>query len=334
MKILVYGAGVMGCQLVHRLCKRKRNEVTLLARGEWKNAIDKEGLVIRHSGYFHTTKDKVRTIDKLEKMDEYDLIFVVMRYNQVFNVLRNLGENISSNIILIGNNLDPKLCEQEINKWSKVKKNIAFGLFDGAGYRDKNVIVSISRVFTKITIGGVRKRISNDFKNIIELTFKRTGYKPIFEEDMEAWLLSHVAQMLPGCYLCYTYNLDIDKVTKKDAAMAVVATVEAHRLLKSLGYPICPEGKEEAYEEDIEKHAKKVHFRYTRMIGKFFMSNFCKHIIDEMNYIDIAFNEFREKSSVEMNVWDELRERARRQIAVQENSRLALQFDCNFATLK
>ena len=34
MRILVYGAGVQGCQLAHSLAQNKKNVVTLLARGE------------------------------------------------------------------------------------------------------------------------------------------------------------------------------------------------------------------------------------------------------------------------------------------------------------
>lgn len=48
MRILVYGAGVQGCQLAHSLAQNKKNVVTLLARGEWKEVIDQKGLTIRH----------------------------------------------------------------------------------------------------------------------------------------------------------------------------------------------------------------------------------------------------------------------------------------------
>jgi 2-dehydropantoate 2-reductase len=47
MRVLVYGAGVLGSHLAHMLL-RGGNGVTLLARGEWKRTIDKDGLVIRH----------------------------------------------------------------------------------------------------------------------------------------------------------------------------------------------------------------------------------------------------------------------------------------------
>ena len=84
MKILVYGAGVIGCVLAHKLF-RAGNDVTMLARGIWKQIIDEQGLTIDHYGYFYKTRDKVTTIDKLENSDRYDLIFVVMQYNNTLN---------------------------------------------------------------------------------------------------------------------------------------------------------------------------------------------------------------------------------------------------------
>ena len=59
MRILVYGAGVQGCELAHRLLQNKKNVVTLLARGEWKERIDQKGLVIRSMLQFRTTTDRV-----------------------------------------------------------------------------------------------------------------------------------------------------------------------------------------------------------------------------------------------------------------------------------
>ena len=52
MRILVYGAGVQGCELAHRLAQNEKNTATLLARGEWKERIDQKGLTIVDFGAF------------------------------------------------------------------------------------------------------------------------------------------------------------------------------------------------------------------------------------------------------------------------------------------
>ena len=46
MKILVYGAGVLGCNLARNLFRAGKN-VTLLARGNWAEKIRRNGLRIK-----------------------------------------------------------------------------------------------------------------------------------------------------------------------------------------------------------------------------------------------------------------------------------------------
>lgn len=46
MKILVFGAGVLGCNLARNLF-RAGKDVTLLARGTWAEMIQKNGLRIK-----------------------------------------------------------------------------------------------------------------------------------------------------------------------------------------------------------------------------------------------------------------------------------------------
>ena len=48
MKILVYGAGVLGCNLARNLFHAGK-DVTLLARGNWAEEIRKNGLRIKVS---------------------------------------------------------------------------------------------------------------------------------------------------------------------------------------------------------------------------------------------------------------------------------------------
>lgn len=163
MKILVYGAGVIGCVLAHKLF-RAGNDVTLLARGNWKDTIDEKGLTIDHYGYFYKTTDKIRTVDKLEDSDRYDLIFVVMQYNNILNILKTLGENISPYIILVGNNMNPEYCEKEILKMSHSKKEIGFGFQGSGGYRKDKKVVGMHSLRIGMTVGGLRCKLSDEFE--------------------------------------------------------------------------------------------------------------------------------------------------------------------------
>ena len=59
MKILVYGAGVLGCNMARNLL-RAGKDVTLLARGNWAEEIRKNGLRIKDQFALRTKKLTVR----------------------------------------------------------------------------------------------------------------------------------------------------------------------------------------------------------------------------------------------------------------------------------
>ena len=108
MRILVYGAGVLGCELAHVLMQNKKNVVTLLARGEWKEMIDQKGLVIRHWVQRKTTTERIKTVDTLAPDDYYDLVFVVVQASQLPDVLPVLKANKSQYFVFVGNNPQAK----------------------------------------------------------------------------------------------------------------------------------------------------------------------------------------------------------------------------------
>ena len=85
MKILIYGAGVIGCYLTHVLCAAG-NDVTLLARGIWRETLERDGLTIVHHLQKKTTNDRPRVIGALNG-EHYDLVFAVMQYQQMAAVL-------------------------------------------------------------------------------------------------------------------------------------------------------------------------------------------------------------------------------------------------------
>jgi len=81
MRVLVYGAGVIGGQICHVLCSRG-NDVTVIARGEWAKTLRYDGLRIRH---YIQRKDTVDHPHVLESPDHthYDAEFAVMQYRQM-----------------------------------------------------------------------------------------------------------------------------------------------------------------------------------------------------------------------------------------------------------
>ena len=86
MRILVFGAGVIGCNLARNLV-RAGKDVTLLARGAWAEEIQKNGLRIKDKFSPRMSVTRIQVVTELKPEDQYDVIFVVMRYTQVGSVL-------------------------------------------------------------------------------------------------------------------------------------------------------------------------------------------------------------------------------------------------------
>ena len=104
MRILVFGAGVLGCNLANNLF-RAGKDVTLLARGSWAEEIRTNGLRIKNKFSPCLTVSRVPVVTELKPEDQYDVIFVVMRYTQVGSVMDALHANPAKNIVFVGNNV-------------------------------------------------------------------------------------------------------------------------------------------------------------------------------------------------------------------------------------
>ena len=97
MKFLVFGAGVLGCNLANNLF-RAGKDVTLLARGAWVEEIRSNGLGIKNSLSRRTAVSPVPVAAELSPEDAYDVIFVAVRYTQIETILENpAGESCENN---------------------------------------------------------------------------------------------------------------------------------------------------------------------------------------------------------------------------------------------
>lgn len=86
MKILVFGAGVLGCNLARNFF-RAGKDVSLLARGAWGESIQKNGLRIKDKFSPRISVSRIPVVTELKAEDKYDVIFVVLRYTQLDAIL-------------------------------------------------------------------------------------------------------------------------------------------------------------------------------------------------------------------------------------------------------
>ncbi|MCM1100026.1 MAG: methyltransferase domain-containing protein [Clostridium sp.] len=315
MKLLVYGAGVIGCELAHVL-KTGGNDVTLLARGDWKDTLERRGLVIRHYLQRVTTTDKVKVTGCLNPGDEYDIIFVAMQADQVPDVLSAIAANVSRYVVFIGNNPWAEKTENPVQTGSPVEKEVAFGFMTAGGRRENGRVVSI-HVRAHLTVGGRDGELSDGFREYIVRAFSDSGCSLAWESRMDAWLKCHMAEILPLGYVSYAVSCSLPKASKSQRRAMVDATAEGFSLLKALGYPIRPAEDEALFTGGIMRMLWRaaMFVMCKTPLGRLAVTDHCSHAVSEMSFLDRAWEELRAEAAdasanISMPVWDNLRNSA------------------------
>ena len=306
MRILVYGAGVIGCELAHALLQNTKNVVTLLARGEWKEHIDQKGLVLRHWAQRRTTVDRVQTIDTLAPKDCYDLVFVAVQASQLPQVLPVLKANSSPYLVFVGNNPHAK---QVLEAVQRPADRVAFGFQDTAGRREHDRVVSVHGG-VGMTVGGATTPLSGAFRLRLKTAFDGVKYKLTFYSDMDEWLKCHIAFILPVCYAAYACGGDLSRLTAEQRKRILDAAWEGCNMLKAAGVPV-NDKESTAYYEACTPGRKKMErmlFILAKTpLGELCASDHAMHAVAEMQYLDEAFAGIRAATNAAMPAWDTLR---------------------------
>ena len=220
MKVLVYGAGVIGGQLVHALMK-SGNDVTVIARGTWKETLLKDGLRIHH---YIQRKDTMDHPHVLEKPDDswYDIVFAVMQYRQMEKILDDMAAVNSRFVVLVGNNLSVSEMEDHIRNASPSPKEILFGFGSTAGTRENGKLTTVHTGDGKLTVGRLHEDASEEEKALLKSAFQGSRLSISWCDNMDAWLKYHAAFILPVVYLCYKTGCDLKKSTKEGNCLGLI----------------------------------------------------------------------------------------------------------------
>ena len=299
MKILVYGAGVLGCNLARNLL-RAGKDVTLLARGNWAAEIKQNGLRIKDKFSPCTSVSRIPVVTELAPDATYDVIFVVLRYTQLDSVLYTLRANRTKNIVFVGNNVQARALAAALPG-----KNVLFAFALSAGHRESDRVVSID--LKKITIGQLPGTAAN--KQLIGRIFHGTKYKVAYEPNMEDYLLCHAAFVMPAAFACYKTDGDLKKLRGDTAYLNRVldANIEGYRAIRNAGHTILP--KEDADFEG-EKY-RRTCLRFFKLmcatsLGKLCASDHAMNAINEMSALNRDLRKFFDEHGAAYPVWPEL----------------------------
>ena len=299
MRILVFGAGVLGCNLARNLL-RAGKDVTLLARGKWAEEIEKNGLRIKDKFTPRVSVSRIPVVTELKPEDRYDVIFVVLRYTQLDSILETLRANPTENVVFVGNNVRAQALAASLPE-----KNVLFAFASSAGHREPDRVASVD--LRKITIGQLADAPSQEA--LIGQLFSGTKYKVAYEPNMGDYLLCHAAFVLPAAFACYKTDGDLKKLKGSTAYLSrlIDANIEGYRAIRSAGHAILP--KEDAeFEGDAYR---KTCLRFFKLIcatslGKICVSDHAMNAVDEMSALNRDIKRFYDEQGADYPVWREL----------------------------
>ncbi|MEU8233831.1 2-dehydropantoate 2-reductase N-terminal domain-containing protein [Actinoplanes sp. NPDC048967] len=188
MKILVYGAGVLGTLYAARL-HEAGHDVALLARGRRLAALREHGVLIAEGDNPAVRRVPVPIVDK--PSNGYDLITVFVRTHQVDAVLESLAA-VDGDVLFLLN-------------WAAGAEPLAailgpervlLGFPNAGGTMDGDVVryraTSLLNRLVPMTIGGTHPRSER-----IMQAFRTAGIRARAEPHMDAWLTTHAAFEIP-----------------------------------------------------------------------------------------------------------------------------------------
>lgn len=305
MKILVFGAGVLGCNLARDLFKAKK-DVTILARGKWAEEIKSNGLRIKDKFKPRMSVSHIPVITELVPDDQYDVIFITLRYTQIESILDILRSNRTKNIVFVGNNVRAKDLSETLPE-----KNVLFAFASSAGHREPNYVDSID--LKKITIGQLKDSQSNE--QFIKQIFEGTKCKITYEPNMEDYLLCHAAFVLPIVFACYKTDGNLKKIKGNKAYFNKIidANIEGYKAIRNAGHAILPK------EDEIFESPKyrKTCLRFFKLmcatsLGKICASDHAMNAVEEMSSLNRDLKLLFDKTDAKYPVWEELENDAKR----------------------
>ncbi|MGA7769280.1 MAG: 2-dehydropantoate 2-reductase N-terminal domain-containing protein [Candidatus Sulfotelmatobacter sp.] len=242
-RILVIGAGVNGSVCSARLFERGV-DVTVLARGKRFAEIESNGIVIENPFSRKRTVTKVRVTRELAPADTYEYILVVVRRNQMAELLPTLAANSSLNIVFMNNNLNGPA---EIIAALGTQRPMLGFVFAG-GKRDGEIIRAIGpfdHSLMTTPFGEINGTVTPRLKRLVNL-LNRTGLRAKVSTHIVDYLATHAAGVAALVPLVMKHGNDIKALARspddlKLAAAAMSATIP---VLKALGHKIVPAGQQ------------------------------------------------------------------------------------------
>lgn len=239
MKILFYGAGVMGSLYAAKL-QESGQDVSILARGQRLADLREHGIVLEDGRTSTRTITRVNVVERLEPEDAYDLVVVMMPKDYIPDVLPVLAANRQTpNVLFVCNNAagpDDMIA-------ALGRERVLLGFVGAGGTREGHLVryVVESGREQPTTFGELDGRTTPRLEQIVS-AFKGAGFPVALCSNIDAWLKTHVAEISPTANALYLAGGDNYRLarTRDGVVLMIRAIKEGYKVLQALGIPITP----------------------------------------------------------------------------------------------
>jgi 2-dehydropantoate 2-reductase len=239
MNILIYGAGVLGSFYAARL-KESGQNISVLARGQRLIDLRRYGIVIEDPITGRSMITQVNVVDSLAPNDVYELIMVLVRRNQLIDILPALTANRQSpNVLLMFNNATgPNEIVSALGR-----ERVLLGFPGAGGMQAGNIVRAtvLSGALQPTCLGELDGHSSPRARKVAQI-LRSAGFPAVIRKNMGAWLKTHAALVSPIANAIYMTGGDIYKLahTRESVQLMLRAIREGFQVLHSLDIPITP----------------------------------------------------------------------------------------------
>jgi 2-dehydropantoate 2-reductase len=192
MKLLVYGAGVLGSLFSARL-HEAGHDVSLLARGQRLTALREHGVLLAEGDSPTTRQVPVPVVER--PAGRCDLTAVFVRTHQVDAVLESIAGLDGDVLFLLSWAAGPEPLGAAIGR-----ERVLLGFPTAAGTMDGQVVryraTTLMTRLVPMPIGEPDGRTTPRLERIVQ-TFRSAGMNAKAEPQMDAWLKTHTAFAVP-----------------------------------------------------------------------------------------------------------------------------------------
>jgi 2-dehydropantoate 2-reductase len=237
MRVLIYGAGVIGSIYGARLAQAG-HEVVVLARAERVEQLRRRGLQLEEAATGARLTLPVEATAALAPDDPYDLVLVPVRCDQLDAVLPPLAASRATPAVLFfGNNAGGS--ERLVTALGQ--ERVLLGFPGAAGERQGDTVRYTLIRGQRTTLGelATRERVPRRTERLARISsaLEAAGFPVALSARMEAWLTSHAVFIAP-LQAALALHQGNSRSLAQDRALlrlAVRATRQGFRSLSSLG---------------------------------------------------------------------------------------------------